>query len=164
MMRHIVLMLTLTVAALAGGIAMIPGPREQWTVLMRDGRDAQALQILEAHYYAGEHDPDAELHLYRLLMSFAETERATRVIERLVAENPDSVMAVALLARHYADLQNRRGETGALRRLYELSPSIETAHRLLAIYRIDGAFDREEKLLTRLLADDLISANDAERL
>ena len=38
------------------------------------------------------------------------------------------------------------------------------ARDLLAYYRLEGVFDREEKLLRTLLAREMITANDAERL
>jgi hypothetical protein len=51
-----------------------------------------------------------------------------------------------------------------LERLFELSPTAQTARELLAHYRLAGAFGREEKLLRSLLAKEIITANDAERL
>jgi hypothetical protein len=164
MLRHVLFMLTLIGAGLGGGIAMVPGDREQWTMLMRDDRNEEALRVLEAHYASGKHDKDASLNLYKLLMSFAEVERATKVAEQLVADYPSDPFTATLLAKHYADIEDRRGEIGALERLQALSPSLETSRQLLSLYRLGGEFDREEKLLSSLLAEQMISANDAERL
>jgi len=164
MLRHVVFTLLLITAAIAAGVAMVPGERERWTMLVRDNRNDEALDILKASYRAGQRDADAVLQLYKLLMSLAEIAQATQVIEQFVADRPGDVEAITLLAKHHGDTQNVHGEERALRRLFELSPSQGTAQRLLSIYRLDGAFDQEEGLLRSLLARQIIAANDAERL
>jgi hypothetical protein len=163
MWRHVLLMLVLVAGALAAGLAMVPGSREQWTMLVRDGRNEAALRLLDARYQAGERAPDAMLQFYRLLMAAADVPRATHVIERLAAARPGDVETLTLLARHYADTQDRDGEIGALERLYALAPSPRTARELLSLYRLAGDFGHEQDMLRRLLANKMIAANDAER-
>jgi tetratricopeptide (TPR) repeat protein len=164
MLRHVALIIALTAVALGAGVAMVPGEREQWTMLVRDGRNREAIKALEARYRAGKREVDAVLHLYKLYMSFAEIERATRVMEDFVNDHPDDPAAVALLAKHYGDIQDKPAEIRTLERLFALAPSLPTARALLAHYRLAGAFDREEGLLRALLAKEMITANDAERL
>jgi tetratricopeptide (TPR) repeat protein len=164
MFRHIALIVSLTAVALAAGVAMVPGEREQWTMLVRDGRNQEAIATLEAGYRSGKREIDAVLHLYKLYMAFAEIEQATRIMRDFVTDRPDDPAAVALLAKHYGDIQDKRAEMRALERLFELSPSLQTARDLLAHYRLEGTFDREEALLRTLLANEMITANDAERL
>jgi len=164
MIRHIALVTCLTATALAAGVAMVPGEREQWTMLVRDGRNLEALKVLEARYRAGAREVDAVIHLHKLYMSFAEIDQATRVMQDFVADHPGNPEAVAMLAKHYGDIQDKQAEIATLERLFELSPSVPTARDLLAHYRLEGAFDREEKLLRTLLAKQMITANDAERL
>jgi hypothetical protein len=164
MIRHIALIIVLTATALAAGVAMVPGEREQWTMLVRDGRNQEARKVLEARYRAGRREVDAVIHLHKLYMSFAELEQATRVMQDFVAAHPDNPEAVAMLAKHYGDIQDKQAEIATLGRLFELSPSVPAARDLLAYYRLEGAFDREEKLLRMLLAKEMITANDAERL
>jgi hypothetical protein len=164
MLRHIVLVSALTAVAVAAGVAMVPGEREQWTMLVRDGRNEEALRVLEARYNAGKRETDAVVHLYKLYMSFAEVEKATRVVSAFAAERPNDPEAVALLAKHYGDVQDRPAETQALERLFALSPSAATARSLLTYYRLEGAAEREETLLRSLLASQTITASDAERL
>jgi hypothetical protein len=164
MLRHIAMMLALTFAALAAGIYMVPGPREQWTMLIRDERNAEALDLLEKHYQAGDRDPETLLQLYKLLMSFAQIERATTVIQELVAERPGDIFALTLLAKHYGDTQDALNETTTLERLFVAQPSSATAQRLLLLYRLGGRTLEERRLLGELLADKMITADDAERL
>ena len=164
MLRHVVFTLLLITTAIAAGVAMVPGERERWTMLVRDNRNEEALDVLKASYRAGQRDADAVLQLYKLLMSFAEIARATQVIEQFVADRPGDVEAITLLAKHNRDAQNVYGEERALKRIFELSPSQGTAQRLLSIHRLNGAFDQEERLLRSLLARQIIAANDAERL
>ncbi len=164
MFRHIALIISLTAAALAAGVAMVPGEREQWTMLVRDGRNQEAIHALEARYRSGRREVDAVLHLYKLYMSFADIDQATRVMQDFVTDHPDDPAAVTLLAKHYGDIQNKQAEVRTLERLFALSPSLQTAHDLLAHYRLEGAFDREESLLRTLLMNQMITANDAERL
>ena len=108
MRRHIVLIIALTATALAAGVAMVPGEREQWTMLVRDGRNLEALKVLEANYRAGRRETDAVTHLYKLYMSLAQIEPATRVLEDLVAGHPGNTETLAMLAKHYADIQDRQ--------------------------------------------------------
>jgi tetratricopeptide (TPR) repeat protein len=164
MLRHIALIILLTAVSLAAGVAMVPGEREQWTMLVRDGRNQEALRALEARYRGGGREVDAVLHLYKLYMSFADIDQATRVMQEFVADHPDNPAAFTLLARHYGDIQDKQAEIRTLERLFEISPSLQTARDLLAYYRLEGAFDREEGLLRTLLANQMITANDAERL
>jgi tetratricopeptide (TPR) repeat protein len=164
MIRHVALIICLTATALAAGVAMVPGEREQWTMLVRDGHNQQALKALEARYRAGHREVDAVVHLYKLYMSFAQIEQATRVLRDFVADHPANAEAVAMLARHYGDIEDKRAEIATLERLFELAPSAPVARDLLAHYRLEGAFDREKKLLRTLLAKEMITANDAERL
>jgi tetratricopeptide (TPR) repeat protein len=164
MIRHIALIVCLTIAALVAGWAMVPGEHEQWTMLVRDGHNQEALKVLETRYRQGRRDTDAVVHLYRLYMSFAEIERATQVMQNFAAAHPDDPEIIAMLARHYDDIQDKSAAIRTLEQLYALAPSLQTARTLLAQYRLEGAFDREEGLLRSLLANDLITANDAERL
>src|ERR1700726_4577699 len=164
MFRHIALVICLTAAALAAGVAMVPGEREQWSMLVRDGRNKEALKTLQGLYRAGHREIDTVVNLYKLYMSFAEIEAATRVMADFAADHPENPKALAMLAKHYADIEDKPDKVATLERLFELSPSPGTARELLAQYRLDGAFDREEKLLRTLLAKDIITANDAERL
>src|SRR5437763_11458289 len=105
MKRHIVLIICLAATALAAGVAMVPGEREQWTMLVRDGRNREGLKVLEAKYAAGRREPDAVTHLYKLYMSFALIEQATRVLQDLVADQLGITEALAMLAKHYGDIQ-----------------------------------------------------------
>jgi hypothetical protein len=164
MVRHITAIALLAAVALVAGIAMVPGQREQWTMLVRDGRNQQALAMLEERYRAGHRELDAVVHLYRLYMSFAEIDKATRLVREFAAEKPDDAQRTAMLVKHYADIQDQAGEIGALEALFELQPSVQVARELLVHYRLNGAFPREQTLLRTLLANEMITANDAERL
>jgi tetratricopeptide (TPR) repeat protein len=164
MLRHIALIISLTAVSLAAGFAMVPGEREQWTMLVRDGRNQEALRALEARYRAGGREVDAVLHLYKIYMSYADIDQATRIMREFAADHPDDPAAVSLLAKHYDDIQDKRAEIRTLERLFELLPSQQTARDLLAYYRLEGAFDSEEALLRTLLVKQMITANDAERL
>jgi Flp pilus assembly protein TadD len=164
MLRHIALIILLTLVALAAGVAMVPGEREQWTMLVRDGRNQEALKALESRYRAGKREVDATLHLYKLYMSFAEIDDATRVIQDFARDHSNDPEVVALLAKHYDDIQDKPAQIRTLEQLFKLAPTQQTARDLLAYYRLQGAFDREESLLRTLLANQMITANDAERL
>jgi tetratricopeptide (TPR) repeat protein len=164
MLRHVALLGALAALALIAGIAMVPGEREQWTMLVRDGRNQEALAMLEARYEAGRREPDAVVHLYRLYMGFAEIDKATGVMQEFANSQPDDAQRIAMLARHYADIQDKTNEMRALETLFELQPSVQTARELLANYRLNGEFAREQELLRSLLAHEMITANDAERL
>lgn len=164
MFRHIVLIVVLTVIALAAGVALIPGEREQWTMLVRDRHHQEAIRVLESRYRQGHREMDAVLHMHKLYMALADTERATRVMETFADDRPGDPAALTLLARHYGEVQDKAGAIRTLERLFELEPSLPTARHLLTHYRIEGEFAREEALLRRLLGINLITANDAERL
>src|SRR5262249_31214768 len=64
----------------------------------------------------------------------------------------------------YGDVQNKTAEIRTLQRLFDVKPSLPTARLLLAHYRLEGEYAREEALLRQLLKINLITANDAERL
>jgi tetratricopeptide (TPR) repeat protein len=164
MRRHMALIGALAMLALLTGFAIVPGEREQWTMLVRDGRNQEALALLEARYDAGQREPDAIVNLYRLYMGFAEIDKATRLMQEFAAANPDDPERLEMLAKHYADIQDKPNEIRALEALFQLQPSVQTARELLAEYRLSGEFAREQALLRTLLAREMITANDAERL
>jgi tetratricopeptide (TPR) repeat protein len=164
MFRHIALVLLVAAAGLAAGVYMVPGPREQWTMLIRDERNAEALDLLERQYAAGERDPEAMSQLYKLLMSLADIERATTIIEEVITQRPDDSSGLAMLAQHYGETQDTDRETRTLERLFALQPSSTTAQRLLVLYRLSARLPEEKSLLTRMLPAGIITADDAERL
>lgn len=164
MIRHITLMLAVIAFAAAAGIALVPGDRERWTMMLRDNRNDEALQLLEKRYDAGGRDTATVLQLYKLLMLDADISRATDVVEQLAARNPNSIETLTLLAKHYWDTQNRQAQVDTLERLYALDASPKTSQTLLSIYRLAGTFDKEEKLLHKLFTQRIITTDDAERL
>ncbi|MFL6798701.1 MAG: tetratricopeptide repeat protein [Xanthobacteraceae bacterium] len=164
MLRHVALIVSLTFLALAGGYAMVPGEREQWTMLVRDGHNRAAMAVLEQRYRAGKREVDAVLHLYKLYMAFAEIDRATEIMRDFVADRPDDPGRLVLLAKHYGDIQEKPGEIRTLEHLFEVAPAATTARDLLAHYRLSGDYGRERRLMQTLLAGQMITANDAERL
>ena len=116
MFRHIALIVVLTAVALAAGIAMVPGEREQWTMLVRDGRNQEAIRALETRYSAGKREVDAVLHLYKLYMSFAEIDQATRIMRDFVADHPDEVSAAFLpLVEFFQSIVEDAAAVGLLR-------------------------------------------------
>src|SRR5215813_837342 len=122
MFRHIALIVSLTLVALAAGVAMVPGEREQWTMLVRDGRNQEAVAALEELYRGGKREVDAVLHLYKLYMAFADIDHATRIMRDFVADHPDDPAALTLLARHYGDIQDKVAEIRTLERLFQVAP------------------------------------------
>jgi hypothetical protein len=164
MLRHASLTFGVAVAALVAAIHMIPGPREQWTMLVRDERNDEALAILEQRYEAGERDPEAMLQFYKLLMSVAKIDRATRIIEEIASHRPDDTSGLAELAKHYGHTQDLAGETRTLERLFALQPSSTTAQRLLVLYRLRGDQPQEQRLLAKMLPTGMTTAEDTQRL
>src|SRR5262249_21717903 len=118
----------------------------------------------ESRYRSGKREVDSVLHLYKLYMSFAEIDNATRVMQDFAHDHAKDPEVLALLAKHYDDIQDKPAEIRTLEQLFKLAPSQQTARDLLAYYRLEGAFDREESLLRTLLANQMITGNDAERL
>jgi hypothetical protein len=164
MFRHASLTFGIAVAAVVAALHMIPGPREQWTMLVRDERNDEALAILEQRYEAGERDPEAMLQLYKLLMSVARIDRATRIIEEIAAQRPDDVSGLAELAKHYGHTQDLNGEARTLERIFALQPSSTTAQRLLVLYRLRGDQLQEQRLLAKMLPAGITTAEDTQRL
>src|SRR5262249_59526393 len=144
MLRHIALIFSLTVVALAAGYAMVPGEREQGPRLVRDGRNQEALKALEGRYRAGKREVDAVLHLYKLYMSFADIDAATRIMEDFVHDHPNDPQVVGLLAKHYGDIQDKPAEVRALNRLFELARPQPASRDRLAFYPLTGTFNEEE--------------------
>jgi len=165
MFRHAALTFGIAVSALVTALCMVPGSREQWTMLVRDERNDEALEILEQRYEAGERDPEAMLQLYKLLMSVARIDRATRIIEEIAAKRPDDVSGLAELAKHYGHTQDLHGEARTLERLFALQPSsAATAQRLLVLYRLRGDQAQEQRLLAKMLPTGITTAEDTQRL
>src|SRR5690242_19938649 len=114
MFKHIALIVALTIVALGAGIALVPGEREQWTMLVRDGRHQEALRVLEHRYQQGHREADAVVHMHKLYMAMANIEQATRVLENFVTDRPSDPEVLTLLARHYGDIQDKRNEVRIL--------------------------------------------------
>ena len=114
MFRHIALIILLTLVALAAGVAMVPGEREQWTMLVRDGRNQEAHQgargPLSRRQARGRCGPASLQALYVVCRD----RHATRIMQEFVADHPDDPAVVSLLAKHYGDIQDRPAEIRTL--------------------------------------------------
>jgi hypothetical protein len=104
------------------------------------------------------------LQLYKLLMSVARIDQATRVIEEIAAQRPDDVSGLTELAKHYGHTQDLDGETRTLERLFAHQPSSTTAQRLLVLYRLRGDQPQEQRLLAKMLPAGITTAEDTQRL
>lgn len=144
---HVIVMTVIFLGALVAGFLLLPGDDERVAMLERDGRDREALQILEQRFAAGDRGQRTLFQLHRLQAHFGQLDAATETLEMLAALRPTDAKVQRQLAVFYRNTQNEAGYVAALRRQLAMRFSEPVCRELVGIHRRNGDFASEQQAI-----------------
>jgi tetratricopeptide (TPR) repeat protein len=154
----------LAVVSLVVSYLILPADEEGIAVLVRDGRNSEAVERLEFRRASGEVRPVVLAQLARAYEGAGNFARATELLQRYIFLRPSDADAFIILARLYEEQDMPDPMLDALARATDLAPTRERIARLAGLYRIHGRFSEELLLLQRMQGRPDLTADDLLRL
>ena len=145
---HILVMGAVFAGALAVGYMVLPGDGERIAALERDGKNAEALRILESRFVQGDRNQRTLFQLQRLYEQAGDLQRARQTLEMLAELRPKDPQVQRQLAQFYKLTQNEPGYIAALKNQLETRYSEPLCKELIGIHRRNGDFVEEQKSMT----------------
>ena len=142
----------------AAGYFLIPGPTEQLTMLVRDGREETALDQANVLFYAGNREPALLMQVFLLNQRAGETARAQVALRAYFKQNPDDATAWLKASEVLDEASNSELLTEALSNVVRLTKNPKAAGRLAGLLRLRGRLSEELQVLqavdSKKLSDD----------
>lgn len=162
-MHPTALSLIAAAAAVGIGIAMIPQPLEQVTMLMRDKQFERALHLADTYVAAGEKRPELLLQAFLLNERYGDLMRAEHALRGYLAARPDDAAGWRKAVWFYQNAHRSEPLADALENVVRLTGDPEDAHRLARLYRLNARFDDELRVL-ETIAPGALDAEHGLRL
>lgn len=150
-------------AAAPLGYLLVPGPLEQVTMLMRDGRYERAVALANDFVRQGERRSGLLLQTFLLNERFGDPEEAVRVLKLYIEKNPDNLAAWRKAAATFSGSGDIASLTLALENIVRLSGDADATAHLAHLYRLHSRFEDELRIL-RGARPGILSVPDRVRL
>jgi hypothetical protein len=147
------------VVAAVIGYLIIPGPLEQVTMLMRDGRDDAALEKADALIEAGHREPGLLMQTFLLNERYGNSERGMAALRAYFQASPNDAEAWRKAASTFAKTHNLEAQIDALEHLVNLTHEPPAVSGLARVYRLHARFDDELRVLQSVDAAHLEAAD-----
>lgn len=144
---HALIMWLIFAGALAVGYNVLPGTNERIAALERDGKNQEALQVLEQLFRQGDRSQRTLFQLQKLYEHFGDLDRARQTLEMLAKQRPKDVAVQRQLAQFYKFTQNEVGYIDTLGRQLANRYSEPVCRELIGIHRQNGDYPAEQKML-----------------
>lgn len=145
---HLAIMSVVFLGALAIGYLVLPGQNERIAALQRDGKNREALHLLEQLFKQGDRSQRTLFQLQHLYEHFGDLEMARRTLEMLAGARPRDLQVQRQLAQFYKLTQNEAGYVAALKRQLDARYSEPACKELIGIHRRNGRFAEEQAALS----------------
>jgi hypothetical protein len=150
--------------ALVVGYLVLPGVNERIAALERDGKNGEALALLEQRFADGDRSQRTLFQLQTLYEHFGKLEDARRTLEMLAERRPRDMQVLRRLATFYKLTQNQEGYIGAIKRQLAERYSEPACKELIGIYRLHGDAAAEQAMLQDCRAKGYRRPDDIVRL
>ena len=161
---HSIVMTVLFIGALITGYAMLPGINERIAMLERDGKNAQALGILERRFADGDRRPRTLYQLVGLYEQFGNLPRLKETLEALSEARPRDAQVRRRLAQFYATTQDNARYLAALESEVQMRYSESACRELIGLHRMWGDYAREQSAIVQCRQKGYRRAEDIVRL
>lgn len=161
---HRLVMAVIFGGAILGGFAILPGANERVAMLERDGHSREALAILESEYAHGDRRYRTLYQMQALYESEGNVAKARELLEAMVAANPRDVSVRGRLAQFYKNIQEQPLYVEALKKQIDLKYSESACRELVAIERMTGDFQAEQRSLQQCRQRGYRRPDDLSRL
>lgn len=150
--------------ALLTGYALLPGVNERIAMLERDGRNTQALDILERRFAEGDRRPRTLYQLVGLYDQFGNLPRLKETLEALAQARPRDAQVRRQLVQFYATTQDNTAYLAALESEVELRYSETACRELVGLHRMRGEYVKEQAAIVQCRQKGYRRAEDVVRL
>ncbi|KAB1070138.1 tetratricopeptide repeat protein [Methylobacterium planeticum] len=162
-LTRILIAVAVVICAVAG-YALQSGPEERIAMLIRDGRQAEAVTEIERMLQTGRAKPRVLMQLALLQEGIGNPSRATDMMELYVLARPNDRDALTWLVKAYEASDNAAGLAEALTRLIAVDPAPAYVARLATSHRYAGRYDEERKVLEQAASTGKLEPRLLERL
>lgn len=146
-------------AAAPLGYLLVPGPLEQVTMLMRDGRYERAVDLANDFVRKGERQAGLLLQAFLLNERFGDPEEAIKILKLYIARNPDNLAAWRKAAATFSGSGDVGSLVLALENIVRLSGDADATAHLAHLYRLHSRVDDELRILRGARPEDLAVAD-----
>ncbi len=161
---HMVIMGLVFASALVVGYMLLPGENERVAMLERDGKNLQALGILEARFDAGDRRARTLYQLVGLYEQFGQIPRLKTTLEALAEARPRDVQVRRRLAQFYSATQDNESYLAALEQEIDVKYSEAACRELIGLHRLKGEFVKEQAAIVKCRQRGYRRAEDVVRL
>jgi hypothetical protein len=161
---QMVAMIVLFIGALAAGWLMLPGDAERIAMLERDGKDREAMALLEQRYASGDRRQRILFELNHFYEQFGDLAKARQMLELLGSARPNDASIQRQLAYFYKQTQDEGAYVKALARQIDLKYSEQACRELVGMLRLDGRYGDEQAMLVKCRQKGYRRTEDIVRL
>lgn len=161
---HMVIMSLVFAGALAIGYMLLPGENERVAMLERDGKNRQALSILETRFDAGDRGARTLFQLVGLYEQFGHIPRLKTTLEALAEARPRDVQVRRRLVQFYSTTQDNDRYLAALEQEIDVKYSEAACKELVGLHRMRGEYAKEQAAIVKCRQRGYRRAEDVVRL
>ncbi|MEZ5851281.1 MAG: hypothetical protein R3D68_11600 [Hyphomicrobiaceae bacterium] len=161
---HLLVMSAVFLGALFVAYLLLPGDNERIAALERDGKNAEAMQMLERLHARGDNSQRTLFQLQALYENFGEIEKARETLEMLAELRPGDGYVQRRLAQFYKATQDEPRYLAALQKRLSRRFSEPVCREIIGIHRSNGNFAAEETALVDCRARGYRRPDDLVRL
>ncbi len=146
---HTIIMAMLFIGALAVAYALLPDDGERIAMLERDGKTAEARQILETAFASGDRRQRTVFQLEGLYEAAGDLPKARQMIEELARLRPRDFTVQRQLGQFYRQTHDEPAYIRSLIAQLDLRYTEASCRELVGILRRRGDYDEELAALTK---------------
>lgn len=161
---QIVAMSAVFLAAVVAGWLLLPGDAERIAMLERDGKDREALTILEQRFAAGDRRQRTLYQLQRLYEMAGDLPKARSMLELLGEARPRDATVQRQLAGFYRQTEDDGAYMRSLERQIDLKYSEPACRELIGMLRLAGDYAKEQATLVKCRQKGYRRTDDIVRL
>ncbi len=161
---QIVAMSAVFLAAVVAGWLLLPGEAERIAMLERDGKDREALTILEQQFAAGDRRQRTVYQLQRLYEMLGDLPKARAMLEQLGEARPRDATVQRQLAGFYRQTEDNGAYMRSLERQIDLKYSEPACRELIGMLRLAGDYAKEQATIVKCRQKGYRRTEDIVRL
>lgn len=146
---HVFVMALMFVSAVIAGMVLLPGDSERIAMLERDGKTAEARQILEARFRAGDQRQHTLFQLQSLYEQSGDLAKTRQMLELLAKLRPRDLALQRQLGLFYKQTQAEPAYIRSLLTQIDLRYNENSCREVIGLLRRSGAFGEEQAVLQK---------------
>ena len=161
---HVFVMGLLFASAVIAGVLLLPGDSERIAMLERDGKTAEARQILETRFRAGDQRQHTLFQLQSLYEQSGDLSKTRQMLELLAKLRPRDLSLQRQLGLFYKQTQAEPAYIRSLLTQLDLRYTETACREVIGLLRRSGEFAEEQAALVKCRQKGYRRADDMIRL